>query len=215
MEITYWSDIGCPFCYIGSHRVKKAIKELNLDTHLELKSFQLDPTAPEKTNHSMLEHFTQGDSSQNGMAKQKMAYIEQMAHGDGLPMDLAKAVPTSTMDAHRLIKYVKAHYDEAMLDKVIARLYKVYFVDGKSIADHDVLLDALTELGLKRDELQKVLDSNEYHDDVIRDEQEAYQLGVQGVPFFVINHKYAISGAQPYDVIKQALQKINDEEVAE
>lgn len=215
MEITYWSDIGCPFCYIGSHRVKKAIKELNLDTHLELKSFQLDPTAPEKTSRSMLEHFTQGNSSQNATAKQKMAYIEQMAHGDGLPMDLAKAVPTSPMDAHRLIKYVKAHYDNTMLDKVVARLYKVYFVDGKSIADHEVLLNALTELGLKRDELQRVLDSDEYRNDVIHDEQEAAQLGIRGVPFFVINHKYAISGAQPYEVVKQALQKISSEEVAE
>jgi len=115
------------------------------------------------------------------------------------------------MDAHRLIKLAYTKSDE-LANKLINRLYQLYFVDGKSIADHEVLKKNATEIGLKEDEVEAVLNSDKFEDAVKKDEMEAVQLGVQGVPFFVINDKYAINGAQPYEVIVNALKKISNEE---
>lgn len=108
-----------------------------------------------------------------------------MAAGEGLEFHLDKVVPTNTMDAHRLIKLAESKNDRDLVERVINRFYKVYLTDGKSIADKDVLTAAAVE---------------------------AQQLGIQGAPFFVINNKYAISGAQPYEVFVQALEKVKAEE---
>ncbi len=214
MEIKYWSDIACPFCYIGSSRMKRAMKEVGLadNTKLAFKSFQLDPTAPQKTTDSYLNHFTRGNAALEPQAKQQMAQIEAMAHGDGLPMQIDRVVPTNTMDAHRLIKLADSMDDPALTERVIKRFYQVYFNDGQSIADHDVLTRAAVEAGLDRDAVERVLTTDDYRQAVIDDEREAQQSGIQAAPFFVINNKYGISGAQPYEVFVKALKQIQAEE---
>lgn len=116
------------------------------------------------------------------------------------------------MDAHRLIKLAESKNDRDLVERVINRFYKVYFTDGKSIADKDVLTAAAVEAGLDKDEVEKILASDQYERQVVGDEVEAQQLGIQGTPFFVINNKYAISGAQPYEVFVQALEKVKAEE---
>lgn len=197
MKIKYWSDIACPFCYIGSTRMKKAMKEVGIydDTKLELKSFQLNPMEAETAKSGdYINHFTGGKKELEADAKQKMAYITQMAAGEGLEFHLDKVVPTNTMDAHRLIKLAESKNDRDLVERVISCFYKVYFTDGKSIADKDVLTAVAVEAGLDKDEV------------------EAQQLGIKGAPFFVINNKYAISGAQPYEVFVQALEKVKAEE---
>lgn len=216
MEIKYWSDIACPFCYIGSNRMKKAMKEIGIydETELKFKSFELNPTTPKVTTEGYINHFTQGNKSLEPQAKKKMAYIESMAHADGLSMEINKVVPTNTMDAHRLIKLAGSKGDPALTERVIKRFYQVYFSDGTSIADHDVLVNAATDAGLAKDEIEAVLDSDKYHDDVISDEVEAQQSGIHAAPFFVINNKYAISGAQPYEVFVKALKQVQAEEEA-
>jgi predicted DsbA family dithiol-disulfide isomerase len=214
MEIKYWSDIACPFCYIGSNRMKRAMKEVGIyeQTPLEFKSFELDPTTPKETDESYLNHFTHGDQAREPQAKKQMEAIEKMAHDDDLPMDINRVVPTNTVDAHRLIKLAERKNDPALTERVISRFYKVYFNDGKSIADHDVLLAAAVEAGLAKDEVEAVLNSDKYRQEVVNDETEAQQLGIHGAPFFVINNKYAISGAQPYETFVQALKQIQEEE---
>lgn len=217
MEIKYWSDIACPFCYIGSNRMKRAMKEVGIydKTPLEFKSFELDPTAPKKTTESYINHFTRGDRNLDSQAKKQMAMIESMAQGDGLPMHINKVVPTNTVDAHRLIKLADSKKDPSLTERVIKRFYQVYFNDGTSIADHDVLVDAATEAGLDKQEVEAVLNSDRYRKDVINDENEARQLGITAAPFFVINNKYAISGAQPYETFLNALKQIQKEEKQE
>jgi predicted DsbA family dithiol-disulfide isomerase len=214
MEIKYWSDIACPFCYIGSNRMKRAMKEVGIadDTKLEFKSFQLDPTAPQKTVGSYLDHFTRGNATLVPQAKKQMAQIEAMAHGDSLPMQIEKVVPTNTMDAHRLIKLADSMDDPDLTERVIRRFYQVYFNDGQSIADHDILTRAAVEAGLDSDAVKRVLTTNDYRQAVINDEREAQQSGIQAAPFFVINNKYGISGAQPYEVFVKALKQIQTEE---
>ena len=214
MEIKYWSDIACPFCYIGSNRMKRAMKEVGIadDTKLEFKSFQLDATAPQKTDGSYLDHFTRGNATLVPQAKKQMAQIEAMAHGDSLPMQIEKVVPTNTMDAHRLIKLADSMDDPDLTERVIRRFYQVYFNDGQSIADHGILTRAAVEAGLDSDAVKRVLKTDDYRQAVINDEREAQQSGIQAAPFFVINNKYGISGAQPYEVFVKALKQIQTEE---
>lgn len=173
----------------------------------------MDPGAPKETEESYMNHFTHGNDALVDQAKQQMEYIANMAHEDGLEMDINSVVPTNTMDAHRLIKLAHDTYSYDVEEKLINRLYKVYFVDGTSIADRKILSEAATEAGMKVDDINKVLDTDKYQDEVLSDLTEARQLGVQGAPFFVINNKYAISGAQPYSVFVNALKQIQSEEV--
>ena len=201
MEITYWSDIACPFCYIGANSMKKALKALNLtDTPLTLMSYELDPTAPKTAK-----------ASSDPLAP-RMQQIEELAHSNGLKMNLQGVLHVNSMDAHRLIKLAQKTGDEAVVSKLVDRLYELYFVENKSIADHDVLKSVATEVGLDADKVADVLNSDQFEADVRRDEMSAAQSGVQGVPFFVINQKYAISGAQPYEVMVNALKQISEEE---
>lgn len=210
MEIKYWSDIACPFCYIGSNRMKRAMKEIGIydDTQLAFKSFELDPTAPKETTEGYINHFTQGNRALEAQAKDQMAYIEQMAKDDGLPMAINRVVPTNTVDAHRLIKLAESKENPVLTEKVIKRFYQVYFNDGQSIADHAILLAAATEVGLDKNEVSQVLNSDDYRQAVLDDENEAQQLGIHAAPYFVINNKYAISGAQPYEAFVKALKQI-------
>lgn len=214
MEIKYWSDIACPFCYIGSNRMKRAMKELGIynTTELEFKSFELDPTTPKETTEGYINHFTQGNKSMEDQAKQQMAYIEKMAHDDGLSMDINSVIPTNTVDAHRLIKLANSKHDPVLTENLIRRFYQVYFNDGHSIADHNVLVNAATEVGLYKDEVEVILNSDKYFQEVKADEIEAMQSGIHAAPFFVINNKYSINGAQPYEVFINALKQVQDEE---
>lgn len=214
MEIKYWSDIACPFCYIGSNRMKRAMQELGIydTTELEFKSFELNPMTPKETTEGYINHFTQGNPAMEPQAKQQMAYIEQMAHDDGLAMDINRVVPTNTMDAHRLIKLAAMKNNPQLTEQVIKRFYQVYFSDGTSIADHEVLVKAAVEAGLAEDEVEAVLNSDQYRQAVMADEQEAQQAGIHAAPFFVINNKYGISGAQPYETFVKALKQVQAEE---
>ncbi|EEJ70952.1 DsbA family oxidoreductase [Lactobacillus ultunensis] len=215
MEIKYWSDIACPFCYIGSTRMKKAMKEVGIydDTKLKLKSFELNPMEKKTAKAGdYINHFTGGRKDLEVQAKKQMDYITQMAAEEGLEFHLDKVVPTNTGDAHRLIKLAESKSNRDLTEKLIARLYKVYFTDGESIADHDVLTKAAVEVGMDKDEVKHLLNSSKYQKEVVADELEAQQSGITAAPFFVINNKYGISGAQPYEVFVKALKQVKEEE---
>lgn len=209
MEIKYWSDFACPFCYIGSTRLKRALKDLDMkDVELEFKSFQLDPDAPSETSDSYLDHFTHGIKELEPRAKAQMANITNMAKEENLDFNLLDVVPTNTMDAHRLLKLAQSKNNAQLTEKLIQSFYKIYFAEGKSIADHAVLKKAAIAAGLDEKEIDAVLSSDEFKDAVLADRTELQEFGVRGVPFFLINDKYAISGAQPYDVFVDSLKKV-------
>ena len=199
MEIMYWSDIACPFCYIGANRMKQALAEVGIadETPMEFLAYELDPEAPKTTS----------EKGEKALGQRARA-IEDMARGDGLAINLSQVKHVSTMDAHRLIKLAKDKYGQAAANRLVNDFYKLYFVKGAEIADHDVLKEAAAASGLDQAAVEAVLNSDAYEQEVRNDEAAAMQSGVSGVPFFVINGKYAINGAQPKELLVSALRQV-------
>ncbi|MGT2833609.1 DsbA family oxidoreductase [Streptococcus halotolerans] len=212
MEISYWSDIACPFCYIGAARMKRAMIAVGMDPFdLKMKAYQLNPQAPIETDQTMATQFAASHGMTDEEAQQQFAHMSAMGAEEGLHLDVASAIPTNTMSAHRLVKWAENRLDKVAHQEFIMKLYKLYFEDYVSIADKAVLLQAAVEMNLPESEVATLLDSQEFEDEVKQDMLEAQQSGVQGAPFFVINNKYGISGAQPYDYMVAVLKQIQEE----
>ena len=196
----------CPFCYIGKRRFENALKEFQHRNEIEIdwKSFLLNPaikTVPGKNINQYLSE-TKGWSFEQ--AKQANNYVTKMAKEVGLHYDFNKVVVANTLDAHRLIQLAKA---DNKADEAEERLFKAYFTEGKNIADHDILLLLGAEVGLSTDKIKKMLGSDEYANEVEKDVNDAFQIGVRGVPYFVFNNQYAVSGAQRTGTFLNALNK--------
>ena len=205
MKIEIWSDIVCPWCYLGKRRFEKALAafEGRDDVRIAHRSFQLDPTRAKgetSSRRAMLRSKYQLSEEQVRAMDQKM---EQTAAAAGLEYHLTEAGMTgNTLDAHQLVHLAASHGRE---DKMIERLYKAYFTEQRSIFDLESLIDLAREEGLDGAEVRDALDSGRYVEAVQRDLNEARSLGVTGVPFFVIDGRYGISGAQATDIFSRAL----------
>jgi predicted DsbA family dithiol-disulfide isomerase len=206
MNVEIWSDVMCPFCYIGKRKFEKALAEFPNKDNIQItwKSFQLAPdmkTTPGKTIHQYLaEH--KGFSLEE--AKRMNDHVTQMAAKVGLVYNFDKSVVANSFNAHRFSHFAK---QKGKQDQAEELLFKAYFTDGKNMDDMDTLVLLGTEIGLDAKELRASLESKAFADEVIADVEEAHQLGVNGVPFFVFNRKYAISGAQESTAFSQALAK--------
>lgn len=211
MKIEVWSDFVCPFCYIGKRRLEEALSSFPHRENVEIifRSFELDPNAKKETSLSIHEMIAQKYGISVDEAKRANADIGKQAEALGLTFRFETMKPTNTFDAHRLAQYAK---EKGKLDEVVERLFYAYFTESKRISDRNVLLELAEAAGLDRKEAEAVLDSERYAEHVRNEEAIAAQLGVRGVPFFVLNQKYAISGAQPVDVFRQALEKVWAEE---
>jgi predicted DsbA family dithiol-disulfide isomerase len=205
MHVDIWSDIVCPWCYLGKRRFEKAVAAFNGrdDVHVSHRSFQLDPTRAKgetSNRRAMLQSKYRLSEDQVRAMDQRM---EQTAAADGLEYHLTDAGLTgNTLDAHQLVHLAASHGRE---DEMIERLYKAYFTEQRSIFDLDSLISLATDQGLDTEEVRKALVAGRYVEDVMRDSNEARSLGVTGVPFFVIDGRYGISGAQATDVFSRAL----------
>ncbi|WP_216829621.1 DsbA family oxidoreductase [Alkalihalobacterium elongatum] len=211
MKIEIWSDYVCPFCYIGKRRLESALEKFpQRDTvEVKFKSFELDPHASRDTDESMYEILSKKYGMSLDEAKKMTESVVEQAKTVGLDFNFDKMIRTNTLDAHRLAKFA----EEKGKDKEIAEhLLKAYFTDAKHIGDHSTLTEIAVNAGLEQKDVQDVLNGNAYEEKVRIDEAKAKNIGVQGVPFFVINDKYAISGAQPTETFLNALQKVWEEE---
>lgn len=197
MEITYWSDYACPYCYIGQARLRKALEQTGLadSTTLQMKAFQLDPNAPEHAAGDTASRYAAKYGLTPAQAAESVAHISSLGEAEDLSFDYGNTRFTNTMDAHRLTKLAQSKEDPALLKKLTDLLFQAYFADSKELADHEVLLEAGLEAGLAQDEIRQLLDSDEFCDEVRRDETEAAALGVHGVPYFVVDGVLAIPGA--------------------
>lgn len=206
MKVEVWSDYVCPFCYIGKRRLEEAIEQANLKDQVEVvyKAYELDPNAVADSDASMVEVLAQKYNTSVEEAKAMTDNVALQAETVGLAYDFDKMNPANTFQAHRLAKFAE---DANLGEEMTERLLKAYFIEGQKIGTFDTLYALAEEVGLNKDDVQKVLDSDQYVDDVKKDIEEAGQIGVQGVPFFVIDRKYAISGAQTTDTFVGALQK--------
>lgn len=211
MKIEVWSDYVCPFCYIGKRRLEEAIASSGLSENIEIqfKAYELDPNSPATSDKSTYEILAEKYNTTPEAAKKMTASVGQQAETVGLTYDFDQIKHANTFDAHRLAKWAESQGKPAEVNE---RLLKAHFIETKEIGRHDVLLDVVEEIGLDREKAAEVLASNAFEVEVKQDVQEGMLLGVQGVPFFVINRKYAISGAQPAEAFADALKKVAEEE---
>lgn len=212
MKIEVWSDYVCPFCYIGKRRLEDALNQFphRDQVEVEFKSFELDPNSPEYSGQNIHEVLAKKYGMSIDQAKQANQGVGQNAATVGLTFNFEDMKPTNTFDAHRLAKFAKTKCKEAFVSE---KLLQAYFTEGKHIGSIEILADIAEAAGLEREEVISILnDKNAYAHEVRLDESIAQQYGIQGVPYFVINSKYAISGAQPLETFKGALQKVWEEE---
>lgn len=211
MKIEVWSDFVCPFCYIGKRRLEMALDQFPYRNQVEIvfKSFELDPNV--ETNDSIT--IDQAIAKKYGIsveeAKNANQNIIDQAASVGLNYDFSSMSPTNTFKAHRLAKFAEK---KGKLMEMTERLLKSHFIESGRIDDMNTLIQLAEEVGLNKNEVKEVLESDQFSNEVRTDEMEAQMLGVRGVPFFVINRKYAISGAQPTEVFTNGLQKAWEEE---
>ncbi len=207
MKIELWSDFGCPFCYIGKTRFENALNKFEHKDEVEViyKAYQLNPNAPKVMTEGVAESFAKGHRVSVEQAKQKFDMFVNAAKAVGLTYDYVNIKLTNTFDAHRLAKWANQFGLEHALT---SRLMKAYFTDALNLANHTTLLDLAKEVGLDVKKAEKMLSSNQYTDQVNAEILEGRQVGVQGVPFFVLNRKYAVSGAQQEDYFLAAFNQL-------
>lgn len=210
MKIEIWSDYVCPFCYIGKRRLEHALQATGLDeqVEVEMKSFLLDPSTPEDSDEHVVPHLAQKYGVNEKQAREMVENVAQQAKTVGLDYNIDGMRQVNTLKAHRLAKLAN---QEGVASKVNERLLHDYFIEGKHIGKMDVLLEVAEDCGIERQKAEEVLNADDFTQEVQADLDLARQFGVQGVPFFVINRKYAISGAQPLEAFENALRKVAEE----
>jgi len=206
MKVEIWSDIMCPFCYIGKRRFENALKEFqhSNEVKIEWKSFLLNRAIRTDPGKNINQYLSETKGWSPEQATQANNYVSKMAEEVGLNYDFNKVVVANTFDAHRLIQLGKANIKSGEIQE---RLFKAYFIEGKNIADHNTLLLLGTEAGLPVDAIKKLLNSDEYSDNVERDIIDAQDMGVRGVPYFVFNDQCAVSGAQRKETFLEVLNR--------
>jgi predicted DsbA family dithiol-disulfide isomerase len=212
MKVEIWSDVVCPFCYIGKRRFEQALEKFTDKEKVEVvwKSYQLDPATQHIPGMSIHEYLAERKGFSVEQAKEMNDYVTSMANEVGLMYDFSKTVIANTFDAHRFAHLAVEHN---LQDKAEERLFAAYFIEVKNIQDKETLIQLGTELGLEADEVRNVLASNEFSNEVRKDIIDAQNIGVKGVPFFVFNNKYAICGAQATETFLQVLEKTREEEL--
>jgi predicted DsbA family dithiol-disulfide isomerase len=206
MQVEIWSDVVCPWCYLGKRRFEQALSEFEHrnDVHVVYRSFELDPTAPTGETTPTVQRLADKYVMTPAQASQAQRDMEKRAAGDGLTFRMSSLRSGNTRDAHRLIQLAK---DRGRQPEMVERLHRAYFTDEDSVFDHEALTRLGIEAGLDRDDVTDVLGSDAYADHVDTDEAMARAIGAHGVPLFVIDRKYGISGAQPAGTITQVLEQ--------
>ena len=204
MQVEIWSDVVCPWCYLGKRRLEQALAGFDHrdDVQVVYRSFELDPTAAADVTTPTVELLADKYGMSPARASQAQREMEERAAADGLTFRLADLRSGNTRDAHRLIQLAKDRDRQAAL---VERLHRAYFTEQDSVFDHEALTRLAVEAGLDHDEVASVLSGDAYTDHVETDEAMASALGATGVPLFVIDRKYGISGAQPAATIAEVL----------
>ncbi len=195
MQVEIWSDVACPWCYIGKRRFETALGRFTHADEVEVvwRSYQLDPDAPTVTTGSMAEHLARKYGISVEEALRRMAHVAQLAAAEGLEYHLDRVDRQNTFDAHRMVHLAARHGRQGEMKE---RLMRAYFTDVVAVADHTVLSQLAAEVGLDADETARVLSGDEFADEVRSDERRAAEHGAHGVPYFLVDGKYAVSGAQ-------------------
>ena len=206
MTVEVWSDVVCPFCYIGKRELETALSRFPQKDSVTVvwKSFELDPYAPTNSQESTYTMLSRKYGMTLDQARERSAGVKERAASIGLTYDFDKTVVSNSFDAHRLLQFAKT---QGKGDAMKERLFKAYFTEGKHIADRATLLTLANEVGLVRTEVETVLNGTAFTNEVRADEEEARQLRITGVPFFVLDRRLGVSGAQSSEHFLRALEQ--------
>src|SRR5262245_19222682 len=204
MRVDIWSDLVCPWCYVGKRRFENARARFDNRIEVEIvhRSFQLNPAAPRDRTSNRREMLMQKYRLSPTQVEEMDARMTQIAADEGLDFNLDGTATGNTFDAHQLVHLGRERGKE---DPVVQRLYRAYFVEQRSLFDRESLLELAADAGLDRDDAADALRSNRYASAVAADIDTARRLGATGVPFFVVDDRYGISGAQAPDVFLDVL----------
>jgi predicted DsbA family dithiol-disulfide isomerase len=207
-RVDVWSDIACPWCYVGKRRLERALKDFPHADEVKVvwHSFELDPSAPKERDPAVshVERISKKYGISVDQARKNSDRLQATARGEGLAFDFEHIRSGSTFDAHRLVHLAK---HRGLQDAVKERLLKAYLEQASLMSDHATLVRLAVEAGLDEGEVTDMLSSDQFADDVRTDEGAAHQLGISGVPCFVFDGRFAVSGAQPPEVILSALHQ--------
>jgi predicted DsbA family dithiol-disulfide isomerase len=213
MRVDIWSDIVCPWCYLGKRRFERALETFadRAEVQVVHRSFQLDPTRPKGQTQNRREMLMSKYHLAAAQVEAMDARMEQTAAADGLEYHLRKdGVTGNTADAHRLLHLAAARGRQ---DVTLDRFYRAYFTEGRSVFDDASLTMLALESGLDAADVQRVLAGDDYAAEVAADMREAQDLGANGVPFFVFDHRLGVSGAQSADVFAQVIARARESRV--
>ena len=215
MKVEIWSDVVCPWCYIGKRRFERALSQFEHADEVEVtwRSFELDPNAPPVRTESHAEHLGRKYGVSAAQVEAMDARLVGEARKEGLDFHLAESKGGNTFDAHRLI-HLAAKSERA--GEMKERLMRAYFTEGVAIGERAELVRLATDIGLDEAEVKGMLSSDRLANEVRADEARARAFGISGVPFFAIDERYGVSGAQPADVLLEVLQQayVNGQTVA-
>lgn len=205
MKIKIWSDFVCPFCYIGGKHLEDALKQMNSDIEIEYMSYELDPRSNPEKGLTMVQMLMNKYGMSEADAQANVKRVDDMAHQAGLEFNGGIAVQANTFKAHKLFQYAKTQNQGTAF---FERLYKAHFVDGLDLSDDVLLLKTAEDLGLDLEASKHAIESDDYAMHVRNDQAWAQQNNVSGVPFFLIDEQVSLSGAQPVQTFKEAINHV-------
>ena len=206
MKVDIWSDVRCPFCYIGKRKFETALEKFIHKDQVEIEwhSFELDPSAETKPEINSIDHLAEIKGQSRAWAEEMTGHVSQVAAEVGLNFNMEKAVVANSFNAHRLIRLAKSM---DLANEMEELLFTAYFIEGKNIDDDAVLTEIGVLAGLEKMAIQTMLAGYDFGNEVRADEQIAQQIGISGVPFFIINQKLAVSGAQSPETFLGAMEQ--------
>ncbi len=206
MKIEIWSDVMCPFCYIGKRRFEQALEQFEYADRIDIewRSFQLNPDMETDLDASIHEYLADSKGWSLEQARQMNQRVTDMAAEMGLEYNMDQAVVANSFNAHRLIQFAKTNNKG---DEAEEALFRAYFTAGKNMDDLDTLVAIAQDIGLDGDDTRAVLESNQFANAVKHDIQTAKGMNIRGVPFFLFDRKYGVSGAQETQTFLKALQQ--------
>lgn len=210
MKVEIWSDVACPFCFIGKKRFERGLAQFEQAQHVDVewKSFMLDPELPTSAEQPMAEYLAQRKGLPPQQVKEMLRNVAAIAKEEGLDFQMDNIIVANTFTMHRIIQLAKS---KGLGEAAEERFFKAYFEEGADYTNKEVLLGLAEEIGLDRTAVDLLLLSNRYGDEVQQDLYEAQNIGVRGVPYFVFNDKYVLTGAQSSETFKAALEKSFEE----